>query len=400
MAVFDLLERFGLEIEYMIVDRRTLGVLPIADRLLVDRQGRIVGDLVREGMGWSNELAAHVLEIKTLEPVADVRDVASRIDASVDRANEELRRYDACLMPTGMHPWMDPARETVLWRHVGGEIYEAFDRVFGCAQHGWANIQSTQLNVSFAGDESFHRLLGAVRLVLPVIPALAASSPFCSGRQARCLDARISEYVRGVRMLPPVLGELVPEPCASRSDYERDVLAPMYEAASRADAARVLCHEWLNARGAIARFDRGSVEIRLVDTQECPRADVAICELLAALLRALHEDRWTELERGDALSSARLQAILMQTALHGDDAFLEDTEYLAVFGKARRMRARELWRELVEALIPEPSDELQIIVDQGCLARRMLTVLEGGTTLPELYRMLCSCLASGQPLSS
>jgi hypothetical protein len=32
----------------------------------------------------------------------------------------------------------------------------------------------------------------------------------------------------------------------------------------------VLRHEWVNARGAIARFDRSAIEIRVLDVAECP----------------------------------------------------------------------------------------------------------------------------------
>jgi hypothetical protein len=29
-------------------------------------------------------------------------------------------------------------------------------------------------------------------------------------------------------------------------------------------------HHFANSRGAIARFDRGAIEIRVIDIQECP----------------------------------------------------------------------------------------------------------------------------------
>ena len=45
--------------------------------------------------------------------------------------------------------------------------------------------------------------------------------------------------------------------------------------------------EWLNARGAIARFGRGTIEIRVLDVQECPQADLAICAAVVEVLQAL-----------------------------------------------------------------------------------------------------------------
>ena len=44
----------------------------------------------------------------------------------------------------------------------------------------------------------------------------------------------------------------------------------MYRAIDPLDTEGILQEEWLNSRAAIARFDRGAIEIRCMDTQECP----------------------------------------------------------------------------------------------------------------------------------
>ena len=83
-------------------------------------------------------------------------------------------------MPTAMHPWMDPATETVLWDDAT-DVYRTYDRIYGCRGHGWANLQSMHVNLPFADDSQFARLHAAIRLVLPLLPALAASSPIAEG---------------------------------------------------------------------------------------------------------------------------------------------------------------------------------------------------------------------------
>ena len=50
------------------------------------------------------------------------------------------------------------------------------------------------------------------------------------------------------------------------------------------DTAR-LQHEFLNSRGAILRFDRSAIEIRVVDLQECVRMDVAIAVFVRRALQ-------------------------------------------------------------------------------------------------------------------
>ncbi|MFN5529753.1 MAG: glutamate--cysteine ligase, partial [Planctomycetaceae bacterium] len=56
---------YGVELEYMVVDAESLDVCPVADRLLCDPQGQPTGEVCRDGIDWSNELVAHVVELKT-----------------------------------------------------------------------------------------------------------------------------------------------------------------------------------------------------------------------------------------------------------------------------------------------------------------------------------------------
>src|SRR3954462_5006799 len=89
---------------------------------------------------------------------------------------------------------MNPDVETRLWPHDNAEIYSAYDQIFGCRSHGWANLQSMHVNLPFANDTEFARLHAAVRLVLPLLPALGASSPFAEGRAPGPLDLRLQAY--------------------------------------------------------------------------------------------------------------------------------------------------------------------------------------------------------------
>ena len=126
-------------------------------------------------------------------------------------------------MPTGMHPWMDP-RTAEVWTHSDSAIYRAFDRLFDCRRHGWANLQSMHINLPFADDDEFARLHAAVRLILPLIPALAASSPFADGRRMPFLDYRLEVYRTNAERVPAVTGAVIPDNARDRADYRSGVL--------------------------------------------------------------------------------------------------------------------------------------------------------------------------------
>ncbi|MCB1125085.1 MAG: glutamate--cysteine ligase [Verrucomicrobiae bacterium] len=403
---------FGVELEYMIVDRDTLSVHPMADALLRDGWGSPVTELSRDRLGWSNKLTLHLIEIKNLAPEPDLESLVSDFQAEVREINHRLTSREAQLMPTGMHPWMDPSRECRLWPHKHAEIYQAYDRIFDCRGHGWSNLQSVHLNLPFANDEEFGRLHAAIRLVLPLLPGLAASSPFQDSKATGFLDNRLENYRVNSARIPSITAAVIPEPVYTEAAYRRDVFQRMYDDIAPLDPEGVLQDEFLNARGAIARFDRGSIEIRLLDTQECPQADLAIVGLVSAVLRALTGERWSSLAEQQAFPTEPLAALLREAIRQGNEALVTDISLQRLLGWNSRTAPslRELWQHLAFQLWPSDSAEahqwrpaLDVIFRDGCLARRILRVAGENpdrTQLTAIYAQLCDCLAEGRMFES
>lgn len=395
---------FGIELEYMIVDRQTLAVRPIADRLLRDDCGAVVNEVERGTMSWSNELTLHVIELKNGIPAPGLPALVEAFQAEVGEIERRLDPEGARLMPGGSHPWMDPLTETRLWPHAQAEIYQTYDRLFDCRQPGFANLQSMHLNLPFADDEEFARLHAATRLILPILPALAASSPYQGGARADVLDGRMAAYARHQAAIPTSMGELIPETVASQAEYRSRVLAPMYAELAPLDLAGVLRHEWLNARGVIPRFDRMALEIRVIDMQECPRADLAIAAAASRVIQSLYEERWCTLSEQQAMPTAALTSILWACIRDGERAVIEDAAYLRQLDyPALRCTAAALWGHLLDSVwrvMPQPWREpLNILREEGPLARRLLRAV-GPTAdrarLHAVYRELCDCLAQGR----
>lgn len=404
-AEFGLFEALGVEMEYAIVDSATLAVRPIAEELLREPTGEIASEIDRGLISWSNELVAHVIELKTTEPATTLEGLNEAFAGQVRDIGGKLALRQARLMPTAMHPWMDPARDTQLWPHDYGIVYQTFDRIFGCQGHGWSNLQSVHLNLPFSGDEQFGRLHAAIRLLLPILPALAASSPACDGKITGWLDTRLDVYRGNSRRIPAITGLVVPEPVFSRRAYEQEVLEPMYLGIAPLDPDRVLQHEWLNARGAIARFDRNTIEIRVLDLQECPQADLAVVAAIVAVLQELVAERWTSLADQQAWPTEPLAELLLATSRQGDDAPIEHERYLRAFGfQESACTAGQLWRHLL-AHVTEVlgagaevwQDAWQVFATRGPLARRILRAMDRETgdervRLEAVYRRLCGCL--------
>lgn len=396
MSPLHLFEGFGIELEYMIVDRTKLDVLPVSDRVLEAVAGRIESEVEVGALAWSNELVLHVIELKTNGPAPALEPLAGFFQADVRRIDAILEPLGGRLMPTAMHPWMDPLRETRLWTHEYSAVYDAFDRIFGCKGHGWSNLQSMHVNLPFHGDDEFGRLHAAIRLVLPILPALSAASPIVERQRSEFLDHRLDAYRKNSARIPSVTGRVVPEPVFTRRDYETQILERIYADLAPFDPEGVLRYEFANARGAIARFDRDAIEIRVLDMQECPQADLAIAGATVALLRALVGERWSSTAQQQAMPVAPLAALFDAAVRDADATHVADASYLACFGLRAPMTAGEMWRRLVPQTWPAAPPALTTLLERGPLARRILSHLDTGASLESTYAALCDCLHTGR----
>ncbi|HZX22433.1 MAG TPA: glutamate-cysteine ligase family protein [Woeseiaceae bacterium] len=400
-----LFEGYGIEIEYMIVDAASLDPAPVCDWLLTEAAGELTDEYDNGAIAWNNELAMHVVEFKTNGPVPSLDGVAGHFQANVARAGEILAGRGLRLLPGAMHPWLEPATDIRLWPHGQRDIYQAFDRIFDCRGHGWGNLQSMQINLPFRGDREFAALHAGVRLVLALLPGIAASSPVIDGFVTERRDNRLRVYRSNCARVPSVTGQVVPEPVAGMGDYHERILERIYGDLAPLDPDGVLRHEWVNARGAIARFDRMAIEIRVIDSQECPAADLAIADLAAGVIRALVEETWAPLATIAAWPQDDLVRLLALTEERAESLEIADSRFLRCFGyDGSSETVSHLWGRLAEDLsargwlLPESEEPLELYLRHGTLAsriRRALPPEPGRNELREVYRQLADCLDAG-----
>ncbi|HSQ41706.1 MAG TPA: glutamate-cysteine ligase family protein [Fibrobacteraceae bacterium] len=402
---WSLWDRYGVEQEYMLVNATSLDVEPKADLLLCDVMGEEIENLEHDGIGYSNELVAHVLELKAAQPLTTLHGWSSRIAQEIRTINDTLRKEGLRLLPTAAHPWMDPLRETVLWAHGDDSIYRTYDRIFGCQGHGWSNLQSTHLNLSFQGDDQFAALHAAVRAVLPLIPALSAASPYLGGAFCGSLDGRLEVYRHNQDRIPIITGAVIPEAVFSEAQYEREIFYPIGEAIAPFDPEGLLNKYFLNSRGAIARFDRGALEIRIIDLQECPDADLVILQMVSGLLQCLCEERWVSLQQLQALKTESLAQTFLDAIRSAEETSIQNSSLLEVFGFARvPIRAGEFWQKLWPTLNAYVEPALhpiaELLLQRGSLANALLRlagVAPSHSRLHTIYSALANSLEGNRP---
>ncbi|MHA6247842.1 carboxylate-amine ligase [Pontibacter sp. CAU 1760] len=404
-----LFEGYGIELEYMIVERESLRVLPITDKLIYEAVGAYLSDVEFGDIAWSNELVLHVVELKTNGPVKNFAGLAAKFQQHVQKINLMLEKHHAMLLPTGAHPLMNPYTDTALWPHEHNAVYEAYNRIFDCRGHGWANLQSTHLNLPFANDEEFGKLHAAIRVLLPIIPALSASSPILDGKVTGFQDTRLEVYRHNQDKIPSIAGSIVPEAVFTRQEYEEQIFQRIFRDIAPYDPEGDLQDEFLNSRGAIARFSRQTIEIRLLDIQECPAADMAVLQAVVETLKALVSGQWCSQGYLRSFHEKDLAALLLEVIRDGQETIIENIAYLHCFGisTGAPVTARALWHHVVQQIAPDSGDKasiemIQTLLTQGNLSRRILNAVGSDPSTDEIktvYRQLANCLQNGEIFS-
>ncbi len=398
---FHLFDRFGIELEYIIVSRETLNILPISDLLLYKAAQNYSGDYQNGDIGWSNEFVLHLIELKNTIPAPNLLSVNDLFSQNIITINSALAEHDAVLMPTGMHPWMDPLKETKFWPHEGSHIYKMYDRIFECKRHGWANVQSCHLNLPFFDENEFGKLHAAIRMLLPVLPAIAASSPLVEHSITNCLNNRLKYYQTNQIRFPKITGKVIPEAVFSPDEYYEKILDPMYNTISSHDPKRILQEEWLNSRGAIARFDRGAIEIRVLDTQECPLADFSLAYFIITILKQICDEKFGSYTQQKIFSTNELYEIFDQCVNHADDAVIANENFLKFFGfqkkQATAFEFLQFLFEKIQSFMTEQkfTSTVKTILTKGPLAKRILRNIKNDLRhekIFDIYSQLIECL--------
>jgi carboxylate-amine ligase len=401
---FSLFQAFGVEMEYMIVDKDTLAVKSIADKLIFEAAGDFTSEVLRGEMAWSNELVSHVIEVKCLKPASTMIGLQRKFWQNVREINERLEKHNAMLLPTGAHPLMNPYKEAKIWEHEYNEIYSLYDKIFDCKGHGWVNLQSTHINLPFANDEEFGRLHAAIRLLLPIIPALSASTPILDGKLTNYLDARLEAYRHNQEKIPSIAGKVIPEQIFTQKDYEQNIFQRIMKDVKPYDTEGILDKHFLNSRGAIARFDRGAIEIRIIDIQECPKADMGILLTIVAALKHLISEKWASYEAQKQWHEDDLSKIFLEVIEYGAYTYIGNEEYLKLFGiKEGGCQAKDVWKHIIEQvsyqLDTEALQTVNFILENDTLARRIVRKLKGDFSkenIQSVYKQLAECLAYNQ----
>ncbi|MCG9972425.1 glutamate-cysteine ligase family protein [Christiangramia crocea] len=396
---YHLFEVYGIELEYMLVRRADFKVNPIVDKLLTKKNGSLTSDVENGRIEWSNELVGHVVEIKTNGPTKDLENLDLLFAENVKEINDLLEDSDTYLLPGASHPLMDPNTETQLWKHDYSKIYALYNRIFDCNGHGWSNVQSMHINLPFYDDAEFEKLHAVVRVILPIIPGLAASSPVLDGKFTGYKDTRMHFYKTNQKEIPQMTGKVIPEKVFKKADYYKTIFEPITAAIKPFDTDNLLDHHFLNSRGAISRFDRNAIEIRVIDVQENPSADVAIAAFIIEVLKLFVGEELVSLEDQKKWHEDELFEIFDEVIKDAENTLVTNKTYLAIFDLGKESDVKTIWKKLYHFvggnLCENHRKHIEFILQNGSLSTRILKALRNdfsSENIIKVYSRLGDCL--------
>ena len=363
----------GTEHEYTINDNR-FNALPVSDHLLKSICGRFESEILFGDVKLSKELQKTVLEIIPRTPVNNLASLERQLVKGVQKFYHIFRdRY--VLLGLGMHPTLT-LNHTAVWDHDETEYYKVYDRLFNIRQHGWLNIQSLQINLSYAHEKELVMIYNRLRSLLPYLIAVTAASPMVEGRLTGSADNRLIYYRENQKEIPLICNQIIPDKIRGIDDY-RAIQQEIFREL-RARGADILCEEWVNSSGLIIRFSRNCVEIKALDEQECIRSDMAVCAFVRSLLRCTILPVETDQDALRALTEEAIQ--------HGTEGLRPELKRLYEAAWSHATEDERVYLPIIYTRI-----------EQGSLAELIRNrFLEDGDILPVLSDM-AMCLRMNTP---
>ena len=262
----------AVEEEFAILDPDTLGMVNRFEELFdasrgTELDGHLVGELI------SSEVEVRTGRCETFAEAA--RTMAERRRQLLELAG----RFGIALCATGTHPWSPWQEQKVIDTPHYRRVEEGLRYV------AWRNNTfGIHVHVGIRGPDRAIAVCNALRVFLPELLALSASSPFVEGRYTYLHSARTEVFTR----MFPRCG--VPDVFAGWDDYERYVRF-LYKTRSILEHTQI----WWSVRPHLA-FP--TVEIRICDGQP----DLGEAQPLAAFAFALTARVARALDDGEPLA--------------------------------------------------------------------------------------------------
>ncbi|MDD3619188.1 MAG: YbdK family carboxylate-amine ligase [Desulfobulbaceae bacterium] len=352
----------GVELEFQILDRVTLELVPRAGQLMALLAGQAESKVAREFLQCMIEVHTGVCR--------NVGEVEEDLRRTVGMAEKAAAQCGSLLFASGIHPFARPATQNVTDNGRYVRIMEELQLV-----GRQFIVQGLHVHVGMADRETAIRVADVMQPYLPLLLGLSASSPYFAGE-----DTGFCSYRTKLFEALPLAG--IADFHGSWQAYEEEILM-----LHRAGVIREIRDLWWDVRPS-PYF--GTVEIRVCDMPS--RFDDVLA--LTAFIQALAVFIGGHPEVG----SSRINVPLLrynkwQACRHGLAG-----EFCDPFGLLADSRRPLQWsvRRMLDVLAPVIDElgsagwcaRIHGILEQGTSTDRQRRLTAGGSSLPGMMQKM------------
>jgi carboxylate-amine ligase len=344
----------GLEEEFAVLDRSSLGLVPRFEEL---RDAAAADPVLADSI--AGELISSEIEIRS----GRCLDLAAAFAAQRDRRRRLFAltaNLGVSLGATGTHPWSDYREQQI----IDTEHYHRVED--GLKYVAWRNNTfSLHVHVGVRGADRAVLVCDRLRPVLPLLLAISANSPFLDGRDSGLHSVRSQIFTKSFPRcgIPDAFGSW--EAFATYIDF-------LVRTRSIVEYTQV----WWSVR---PHFSFGTVEVRICDAQ----MSAAESEALAGLIVACVAQSARDVDEGVPFTDLPRRLIeenFWRAIRHGLDGDLLDLDRAQPYPAAEALDRLLAWSAPVRS---ELGIEVALPSLNGAQRQRRMT--DSGMTLPEAF---------------
>ena len=142
-----------------------------------------------------------------------------------------------------------------------------------------------------------------------------------------------------------------------------------------------------------------------MDIQECPAADLAIINMVVALLKELVSEKFCSLQEQMKMDTNLLASLFDSTIVTGRHTLIENRQYLEAFGLSSPITVGELWTHLLGQIPAESGyakkwqEVIRTILERGSLSERIISAMHADKSdnqIKNIFKELSTCLAENK----
>lgn len=368
----------GIELEYCIVSKKDFSIQSFARKLFkILNNNKTSNTFTYNNICMSNEMVNHVIEFKPIKPYKDILFLEQDLLKCTQYVNSILEKYDLCIVPLSLHPTMKP-QEATMWKGKYHSIYKIYDKLFGVKTHSFSNMQSLQITLPFENEQQMLKLHNSIRLVLPFLKILSASSPYLEGKNNKTLSNRINFFKKSHANLTERFSSPITDYLSNIGEYYK-YLDMLLEAFSDFKIGKNVKTQWFNSQGSMIKFQFNAIEIRTCDIQESVHANLGLAHFIYQWVKYIY----------DNVENTKISFETLNKIFESKHSDMVDKEYLNVYGIDKEMNILEFLNYICDnvKLLPHYKDIIKLMIQKN-LSTRMTEKYEEFSTdlLVDIYK--------------